>query len=338
VGAPNVSAQLPLSQFAENAIVGAMSDGSGVVALLRSSRGDPTGQVELLLYDQSGTALGSYQRGNTQATEQLTGFMVTDWSGNLDGRSEVAAVDEHGNPTASTGFVHQLFGISPYVFGGVIAVGVDSSSATPPTVTWFDEAVRSRWQTSLPPSQRVLGAGDREGNTLVLLGRAPLGSGNMNGIWIDRDGNAGNEFDAGNFSGSLVLSPRVGNGVLLAANGTWTAQFDPFGGPTPAPDWLTSRPAGTTLHMARNGRAYAVIPPRVNAMGACSTTIDIVAPSGKSCGTAEFPSPPSDSGTCQSVMWVGYDGTAIQQMASTALSPGFSGVMSRFRWWTGYFH
>ena len=72
-------------------------------------------------------------------------------------------------------------------------------------------------------------------------------------------------------------------------------------------------------------------------MGACSTTIDIVAPSGKSCGTAEFPSPVSES-RCESAMWVGYDGTAIQEIASTALGSGFNGVMSRFRWWTGYFH
>ena len=157
----------------------------------------------------------------------------------------------------------------------------------------------------------------------------------MNGVWVDRDGNVGSEFEAGDFLGGM-LSPRVGNGMFLAANGKWIAQFEPFGRPTAAPDWLASRPVGTTLHMVRNGRAYAVISPPVFANGPCSTTIDIVAPSGRSCGTAEFTSPVSDS-VCQSSMWVGYDGTAIQRIASTAGS-GFSGVLSRFRWWTGYFH
>jgi hypothetical protein len=314
-----------------------MSDGSGVVALIeRSGTNIPT-DTTLWLYDQSGTQLGSYHGGDTQVTEQLFGFMVSDVGGDLDGRGKVSAVDEHGNVTASTGLVHRIFGISPYAFGGVVAVGFDTGGS-PTTVTWFDEAVTSRWQSSLPTSQSVFGVGDRAGNTLVMLQRAPPGSGNMDGIWIDRDGNVGSEFDAGNYAGTIALSPRVGNGVFLAANGTWTAQFDPFGGPTPAPEWLASRPAGTRLHMARNGRAYAVIPPAVNAMGACSTTIDIVAPSGKSCGTAEFPSPPTDGGGCQSTMWVGYDGTAVQEIASTALAPGFNGVMSRFRWWTGYFH
>jgi hypothetical protein len=125
--------------------------------------------------------------------------------------------------------------------------------------------------------------------------------------------------------------------MFLSQNEGWIAQFEPFGGPTAAPDWLASRPAGTTLHMARNGRAYAVITPGVQTTGPCSTVIDIVAPSGKSCGTAEFPSPPAED-RCASAMWVGYDGTAIQQIQSTPVDPGFSGLWNRFRWWTGYFH
>jgi hypothetical protein len=339
VGAPNGSAQLALSQLGHDGILGAMSDGSGVVALIERSGSNIPTQTSLWLYDQSGAQLGSYQGADTQVTEQLTGFMVSDRSEDLDGRGKVSAVDEHGNVTASTGLVHRTFNIAPYALGGVIAVGSDSGGS-PATVTWFDESVRSRWQTSLPTSQRVVGMGvDREGNTLVMLERAPPQSGNFDGIWIDRDGNVGSVFDAGNYPGGFVLSPRVGNGMFLGIPyGNWVVQFDPFGGPTPAPDWLSSRPAGTRLHMARNGRAYAVIPSGVNAMGACSTTIDIVAPSGKSCGTAEFPSPPTDSGVCQSVMWVGYDGTAIQEIASTPVAPGFNGVMSRFRWWTAYFH
>src|SRR5205814_3666740 len=125
VGAPNGSAQIPVSQFAEDGIVGAMSDGSGVVALIeRSGKSIPT-LISLSLYDQSGTQLGSYDGANTRVTEQLIGFMVSDVSWDLDGRGDVAAVDEHGNVTATTGLVHQIFGIAPYSLGGVIALGFD---------------------------------------------------------------------------------------------------------------------------------------------------------------------------------------------------------------------
>jgi hypothetical protein len=336
VGAPNGSTEVAVSELGHEAILGAMSDGSGIVALLERSGGDPP-QVSVLLYDRSGAPLGSYKGALTQATEQLTGFIVTDQSGDHDGRGEVVAIDEHGNVTGSTGLVHRIFNIAPYGLGGVVAVGYDGGGS-PGTVTWFDEAVRPRWQTSLPRSGFAMS--DREGNTLVLLALTPAGNGHIDGVWIDRDGNAGNVFDAGDYQSPIVLYPRVGSGIFLAApvgfvfDERWIAQFDPFGGPTPAPDWLASRPAGTSLHMARNGRAYAVIAPRAQTTGPCSTKIDIVAPSGKSCGTAEFPSVPVND-RCESAMWVGYDGTAIQQFGSTTTS-GFSGFLAQFRWWTGF--
>ena len=101
---------------------------------------------------------------------------------------------------------------------------------------------------------------------------------------------------------------------------------------TAPPDWLTARPV-STLPVVRNGRAYAVIhPARLDAV--CHADIEVVAPSGKSCGTAAFPADQSGQ-FCAGGLFVGSDGTVVGGRAEDA-SPGSRTFT--FRWWTGFLH
>ena len=98
------------------------------------------------------------------------------------------------------------------------------------------------------------------------------------------------------------------------------------------PDWLAARP-GTKLHMARNGRAYAVIYQQ-RADGACQANIEVVATSGKSCGTAVFPSDRAGA-ICAGTLTVGYDGT-VDMVGDTFFNNGTSNRNCNFRWWKGF--
>jgi hypothetical protein len=333
VGAPDGSALTMVDQIP----VGPTTDGAGVVALPGQGGEMSVPLVSLDLYDRSGKAIGYYSASNLQVAEQLTGFIVSDpGSPDTYGPGQLAVLDEHGNVTASMGPSWTAYDIAANPLGGVVAIGnLFFPGDSWPMVTWFDEELNVKWSVSLPKGASVPAfAVDREGNTLLLF--AGFGSPRMGGMWIDRDGTTSAAFDAGPSLQQPMLSQRVGNGLFLGAqNGKWISQFAPFSGPTPAPDWLALRPAGTTLHMARNGRGYAVIAPPVNTTGPCSTSIEVIAPSGKSCGTALFASPPDENFRCQSAMWVGYDGTAIQQIAPVPVGDRYR---TPVRWWAGYFH
>src|SRR3954470_13504369 len=207
----------------------------------------------------------------------------------------------------------------------------------------YDERLNLRFRTQLSSTERVLEFGvDRQGNSLVLLDATDrYGSGKVGGIWIDHSGHAGAEFLALENVPSppyLFLTPRVGNGFFAARNpgppttAAWIGQFDAMGEGTAPPDWLMARPV-TRLPVVRNGRAYAVIhPARLDAV--CHADIEVVAPSGKSCGTAAFPADQSGQ-FCAGGLFVGSDGTVVGGRAEDA-SPGSRTFT--FRWWTGFLH
>lgn len=347
VGDPNGAAASSGGHYFEP--TGALSDGFGNVALIEELRQAPA-EITIHFHEPSGAESGSfrgsgpYQSWKTRVMEQLAGVIVSHDSGGLDGRGSVSAVDARGKVTATTGLADETFDLAIDPLGGVTALsrrkGADAQTAK--TVVSFDEQVKERWRGQLPTADRVLAfATDRQGNTLVLVdGSSRYGAGTAGGVWIDHSGHAGDEFKATDAEvGDLY--PRVGSGLFMRDRwGSWVAQFEPFGPGAPPPAWLSSRDAGTTLHMARNGRAYAVIAPPSSARGTCSTSVDVVAPSGKNCGTAVFPSPVVQQfgvSSCSSQIVVGYDGTAIQRTEKVWEGGGSSNYSVPHRWWTGFF-
>ena len=89
--------------------------------------------------------------------------------------------------------------------------------------------------------------------------------------------------------------------------------------------------------MARGGRAYAVIsPPPPTSGAACQATIEVVTPSGKTCGTAVFPGEKNaNNGFCTASLTVGYDGTVIEKLDERTPEAG-GGRVCGFSWWTGF--
>jgi hypothetical protein len=81
--------------------------------------------------------------------------------------------------------------------------------------------------------------------------------------------------------------------------------------------------------MVHGGRGYAVLPV-AGAFNTKDCAIEVLAPSGKSCGNVSF-------GVCGSIA-VGYDGTVVTQLPR---QPGDCGAQSctfNWQWWSGFFH
>src|SRR5207237_3533798 len=112
----------------------------------------------------------------------------------------------------------------------------------------------------------------------------------------------------------------------------WVLQFDSRSPtPSPPPAWLVARDSELfKIHMAFGGRAYAFIGQQVPA-SSCQNNIEIVAPSGKSCGRMEFPIP----GSCKSShLDVGYDGTVIEGFPPEATPVAPDGAKHcTWSWW-----
>jgi hypothetical protein len=358
VGSPSASVGLSAGKH-ESCRTGS-ADGSGVVALIVDGRADiwPV-RSSVFLFDSSGNSRGTYltpskfSHSDPFLTEQLAGFQVRNRDFRTDGggpgdtpvevRSEVVTIDGTGSVVGSSGTIDASFmlvAIDP--LGGVVVSSVPHFLSPTRAIAAYDDRARLRWRTELPSSDAFVAIGvDREGNTLALLdGSSRYGSGKLAGIWLDHSGKAGEVFEAadlGPVPPAVVLTPRVESGLFLqrADDGRWIRQFDAFGPGQPPPSWLESRPS-TTLHMARGGRAYAVIS-RPASAGACQAMIEVVAPSGKSCGTAVFPGEQSSlrGGSCAAGLTVGYDGTVIEKLDERSVEAG-GAFTCGFCWWTGF--
>lgn len=229
------------------------------------------------------------------------------------------AIDAHGNELGRDG-PGSLLAQAEDPLGGVVVV---SYSAGVNELAAYDGRAHLRWRVALEPGLRGGGGRitvgvDRLGNTLVLTAEDAVTD--FRGQWVDHDGHAGPQFtgtaDFGTdpFNVQLLLAPRVGDGLFLGEgpprNG-WLAQFDSL---APAvrspPSWLSSRPL--QVHVARGGRAYAFFElPGTGDQPPCAQRIEIVAPSGRSCGTAAFPVAGASCTTRPNID-AGYDGTVIQ--------------------------
>jgi len=333
VGQPTASAALFAGRY-DSCRVGT-TDGSGTVALLLDNRNQgPPDRFTVHFFASSGTERGSYSGYSTVLIEELAGFELSYWDFE---HGELAAIDENGSVVATTGKTdeHPLF-VANDPLGGMVVVSRKADYRPPNVVAAYDDHLNLRWRAELSSTEQPLALGvDRQGNSLVLLDAA---SGKVGGIWIDHSGNAGAEFQA--MEGitepySLLLTPRVESGLFLRGEtgSGWIRQFDSMGTGSAPPDWLAARP-GTKLHMARNGRAYAVIYEQ-RPDGVCQANIEVVATSGKSCGTAVFPSDRAGS-ICAGALTVGYDGTVIDMVGNTFFNDGTANRNCNFRWWKGF--
>jgi hypothetical protein len=92
----------------------------------------------------------------------------------------------------------------------------------------------------------------------------------------------------------------IGGGIAVMQNGKWVAVVPPLGAPNPPPDWLVSRP-DSDFRVVRGGKAYAFTS-RIVLPATGGSSVEVVAPSGLSCGTFDT------KGTAATV---GADGTVI---------------------------
>jgi hypothetical protein len=326
----------------------ATSDGSGNVAVTITDpfAAPPRDITNVRLFDASGVSLGRFGYGSGPLFEQLAGFVGTSRP-SPSSNSDVFAIDARGNEIGrdSAGDVGGPAAEDP--LGGMV---VAKTSGQGNSLAAYDDRAHLRWRVALAPGLRgpggriVLGV-DRLGNTLVLT--AEDAAPEIRGQWVDHDGHAGPQFTATADFGmdpidaNLVLAPRVGDGLFLEAvypRNRWVLQFDSLvPSALPPPSWLSSRPA-QAVHMARGGRAYAFFDfPGYRNASPCAQRIEIVAPSGRSCGTAVFPIA-SASCTTRLNINVGYDGTVIQALPFEQRHNDDGTVTCTWQSWPGFLH
>ncbi|GAC1537654.1 MAG: hypothetical protein NVS2B9_04010 [Myxococcales bacterium] len=272
-------------------------------------------------------------------TEQLAGFAGVLYSGR--GISHfLQGWDSSGRPTGSAdgGDFTPILAADP--LGGSMLYLTVPSSPSRFVLDAYDETLHRRWRVAMPPGLPVALGVDRAGRALALF-EGERGDSDLFGQWVDHDGKAGPPFHVlgpgRHIVGHPVLFQRVGDGLYLqeSNSGQWTGQFESLSTTMAAPpDWLKARPR-TVLHMVRGGKGYAVMPqPYVE--GDCAQTIEVVSPSGRSCGATTFR---ATSGSCRTLtIHVGYDGTVVQQLP-TSSEKRYRDVpySCTWQWWPGFF-
>ncbi|GAC1344051.1 MAG: hypothetical protein NVSMB23_18560 [Myxococcales bacterium] len=327
------------------ACVAGSSDGAGNLALLFSRRFG----TSIDFVSPSGELLTRAQSAAQAFTELLSGFISVDYGGS--GRSLMTAWDSTGHPIAHAPVDAEGrsrfrgSAVAPDPLGGV----VDNAGQS------YDDRLKPRWSVPIAAECRAcrgysaVGV-DRAGRALFLFdgsGRYP-GEGPIAARWVHHDGRAGDVFQwlgPRPETGRFVLEPRVGDGFFIGFGGRWTDQIDSLATvTTPAPAWLQARP-DTDLHMVHGGRGYAVLPTRRFRSTApdpstdsptCSQAVEVIAPSGTSCGTVSFN---AGTGPCaMKAITVGYEGTVIQQLPDSKETRCWFGPCTcTWQWWPGFF-
>jgi hypothetical protein len=346
-----VSAQVMMGGAREKYCRPGLADGSGNVALPTDVHYDGSSvsySTTYFLFGASGSSLGR-AGGMTMTTfSQLTGFEGVEIVGQGNGSSLRVFAPDGAITGQTTQRAEVMVPVEDPTGGIVVAV---FSTGTLTGIEAFDASARLRWRAPINDHFVALGV-DRAGNTLLLLdGSARYGGHKLAGLWIDTSGKPGSVFEAsandeGVDFGTAALVPRVGSGLFLArqarehsgtVHASWLRQFDPLAtSGSPAPQWLTAKP-DTTLHMAHGGTAYALIDlPRFTPD--CAQRIEMLADSGKSCGSLVFR---AAEGACQTAgLTVGYDGTVIQQLPNEfeVQQPDISSQTCTWHWWPALLH
>lgn len=177
-------------------------------------------------------------------------------------------------------------------------------------VVWYDDAGSQKWSTSVggspAPTPPSAAAGDDGGNVLITIASDAVAgrpAGDLLGRWIAPDGSLPGDWFvlvAGN-AAPPILQSLIGGGVAVMQNGKWVAVVPPLGAPKSPPDWLASRP-DHDFRVVRGRKAYAFTSRIVPRGASGGPSVEVVAPSGLSCGTFD---------TKSTAATVGADGTVI---------------------------
>ena len=311
-----------------------VGDGTGSVALETLKAGHPA----WIVLSSSGQPLGSFDAWRGQAWGDPSGFIAyTGSSGNQT--VVVASYDSSGRRTGGTE-VTGNGNFAPDPSGGLFAVGRFALGSTapppdsPPVVFMFNADATLRYgPVPVGSSAAVFGQGvDLSGRAVVILdGSSQFGAGSIAAIWFDAkgvpatgvfqilsgfqpgistwfetspllDGNhlALRRMDAP--SNAFTEERRTSQWLLVLPSGTARAD--------PAPDWLTQRP-DTHMELARSKQAYAFLPWAAD-VPACSQRVEVVSPTGRSCGNFDFG---VDANACRTrELRLGVDGTVLQML------------------------
>ena len=345
-GDPGEPVRLQATDFGNSCDI-ATSDGSGNVAATITDifAAPPRDITNVRLFDGSGVSLGRFGYGSGPLFEQLAGFVGTSRPFQSS-NSDVFAIDAHGNEIGRDRPSDVGTAAEDPLGGMVVAEVIGQGNH----LAAYDGRAHLRWRVALANGVRggggriILGV-DRLGNTLVLTAEDAVSE--IHGQWVDHDGHALPPFTAmadfgtDPFNANLILAPRVGDGLFLEETSPrkgWLLQFDSLAAAAlPPPSWLSSRPA-EAVHIARGGRAYAFFELSGHSgVSPCAQRIEIVAPSGRSCGTAVFPIASASCTTGK--INVGYDGTVIQALPPEMQRHNDDGTLTcTWQSWPGFLH
>jgi hypothetical protein len=331
------------------------TDGTGHIALRWQHSFQP-GDTQFAFVDPAtNTQAGSYDRGTVLLlVGQASGFMGTNCLG-AECDNNYVVLDPIGNELYASPFDRKS-GRSQAndPTGGMVRASFPASSdflqSANPVLDAIDAAGKIRWTRTLPDPLRVgvdepgLIGVDRKGDVLAIWpSDARYGKGTFAGQWFDHDGNPGPVFQVMLPAGTSpnALFERVGDGLFLAGGAagqpSWLGQFDARATAlTPPPGWLAARP-GKTLHMVHGGAGYAVLPQDAQQSANCEQQVEVISPSGQSCGTATFS---FGGGSCTTgTIAVGYDGTVVQQgpRERETCSAADHVCTCTYRYWPGFF-
>jgi hypothetical protein len=322
----------------------AETDGTGHVAISWQHAYQPH-DSHFAFIDPAGRAAGSFTGTGILLIGQASGFMGGECSGAMC-QQDYVVLDPTGNllyRSKSEGWSNNVQANDPT--GGMIHNRLTDNAGT---VTMFLDAIDAgggiRWTYTLPetfqPNDRkgLFVGVDRKGNVLAIWNSdRRYGAGTWAGQWIDHGGTPGPIFQAMSSGFPIHFYERVGSGLFLAASTGW-GQFDPQGGTmSPPPSWLASRPTTVALHMVGGGKGYAALPAPASS-AACDQVVEVISPSGKSCGSSTFA---IGGGSCMTnSIIVGYDGTVVQQLPREreACTAADHQCDCTYRFWPGYFH
>jgi hypothetical protein len=336
----------------------AAADSSGMLALvLNGWHADG-----ILFVNPSGTPVG-------ESSASMDGIELQQPSGfaHLSGRpylgpewaiqhgQMIADFDSSGSATGHAYFANYsgqpLLAAAANPNGGVLLAG-DLGSAPPGAklhAAVMYQGGGGKGQVSWGPaglasSGTVLGVGvDTRGKSLIITdGMRGFGDGAISAQWFDEHGTAItyeflllSDFVPG-ASTWFETSPLIGGGLVVSRmDGPSHSQAvaivdNPIAVVRAPPPWMRAR-RDAKLQIARGGTAYAVLPLGASAVP-CTQRVELIAPDGTSCATADYP---IAGGICDTrELRLGVDGTIIQQLpAAMEQTNVFGGNTCTWRWW-----
>jgi len=325
--------------------LGGLSDGAGVIALpiTDTSQSFAAGNHETAVHFVTPTGSLKALSGGPYAvvTDQLSGFLGYIVDKSHDTGWFLQRWDGQGLAVGRTEPMPSTNRIIANPLGGAVVWTLERGQQ----IQSYDENLKLWWRAALGGWGPAALAVDRAGRTLALFDSDPNKGAwkAVDGQWFDLDGTPGPIFRVlgpqSDWAHDLdvKLAQRVGSGFFLAVSGTWVAEIDSLATSVmDAPPWLRDR-RNTRLHMIHGGRGYAVLPEvGVDPSVDCAHHVEVVAPSGTSCGTAVFS---AGSGACQmQEITVGHDGTVIQQFPYTSERQcSTASCTCTWQWWPGFF-